>query len=105
MKAICTTQCPQVSDCVTDNRRVSLLTHAPVCLSTSDQNTVHNLRVNRRALLKASSAVPLWLVPQSTAALPLAPLGRTSTGGAKLQQPGLKEVQASLYMALSSCQG
>lgn len=67
-----------------------------LCSLHTDCKLQHH--VQRRKLLSTGVALPFWLitVPQTAAALPLAPLGRGSDtiGGPKLQQPGLKQVQA-----------
>lgn len=70
----------------------------------SSPNTNCNLQhhAQRRKLLSTGVALPLWLIsiPQIAVALPLAPLGCGSDtiGGPKLQQPALKQVQASIHV-------
>lgn len=77
--------------------------HAFQCAHSSP-NTKCNLQhhAQRRKLLSTGVALPLWLIsiPQIAVALPLAPLGRGSDtiGGPKLQQPALKQVQASIHV-------
>lgn len=61
--------------------------------------------VHRRNLLSAGIVLPMGLLikPETSEALPLAPLGRGSDtiGGPKLQQPALRDVKASTACTIS----